>query len=276
MTAYVPVEVYLNSRYASFYVNGTTYNSDMVFYFKTPITRAIDYNFKLSLKNFTFPLSFYTIDSGNNSLYINGTLYTLTIGNYTATTFKTMLSTVLTGFTITYNSTTNKLTFTRASSFTFNSTSTCLTELGFKDGVSYSSTANSLTSIQSINLSGQYNVVYVDVPNFTTFNLSSYNNARSSILSSIPIDVAPGSIMNYANTYDSHTIVQEDHISFFHVRILGEDLVTPVNFQGSDWNMTLEIGYKLKENPNAMTKLDFGQAYANYVNQINNNNPIGK
>jgi len=114
MTAYVPVEVYLNSRYASFYVNGTTYNSDMVFYFKTPVTRAIDYNFKLSLKNFTFPLSFYTIDSDNNKLYISGVLFTLTAGNYNATTFRTMLSTVLTGFTITYNSTTNKLTFTKA------------------------------------------------------------------------------------------------------------------------------------------------------------------
>lgn len=272
MSNYPPQEIYLSSKYATLKVNGDD-NSDMLFYFNTPIICPVGYAMKLKLVNFTFPVAFYLVDDNNNKLYVNGALYTLTNGNYNATSLKTMLTTILSplALTITYNTATNKFTFTRTSSFTFNSTSTCFILLGFLEGYSYSSVANSLTSTTVVNLSGQYNVVYFDVPNFTTYNLSSVIKGRTTILSSIPVAVPPGSVVFWDNTYDSHTVVQDDIISFFHIRVLGEDLTSRVEFQGQHWNATLFIEFVPRQDTTELANQTFSQAYDMYKNKLINN-----
>ena len=265
MSNYPPQEVYLSSKFATLKINGDD-NSDMLFYFSTPIVCPLGYNMKLKLINFTFPIAFYLIDANNNALYINDVLITLTNGNYNASTLRTMLLTKLAGFSITYNTATNKYTFTNTSAFTFNSQSTCFILLGFLEGNSYSSVANSLTSSTVINLSGQYNMVYFDVPNFTTYNLSSGSGGRTTILSAIPVSVPPGGVVFWENTYDSHTVVQDDTISFFHIRILGEDLVSRVEFNGQHWNATMFIEFSKIVDITDTTMKTFSQAYNSYKN----------
>lgn len=241
-----PVDYFLTSKYANNYVNGTTYKSDLIFYFQ-PLDSVRDSNFKIKIINFVFPVSFYLVDSNNNILYINTTPYTLTQGNYTATTFATMLSSV-TSLTVTFNSSTGTYTFSRtSSSFYFGAKSTCLILLGFPDKIQTSTSTLSspytLTSSQPINLSGQYNTIYVDLVNYSAMNMSSVTSKRSTVLASIPVAVNQGALMYYVNQTDSHSIVQDNQISFFHIRIVGEDLATLVNFQGVDWNMNIEVSY---------------------------------
>eukprot|EP00952_Eustigmatos_sp_NYUAD-ZCMA_P012588 50531-Eustigmatos_ZCMA.PRE.1 len=91
------IEVYLQSKYASYYSNGTTYNSDVYFYFASPIRRPPGYIMKLKVNNFTFPLSFYLVDSNTNTLTIGGSTYSLSSGNYSASSLMAHILTLLPG-----------------------------------------------------------------------------------------------------------------------------------------------------------------------------------
>lgn len=79
----------------------------------------------IELTDYAIPASFYNIDVHNNSFYINDTLadilITLTPGNYTSTTLiaelQTQLNNFSSGFTITKNDTTRKITIARTSNF---------------------------------------------------------------------------------------------------------------------------------------------------------------
>lgn len=200
---------------------------------------------KMRVSSFVFPVSFYLVDDNNNKLVVNSTTYTLTNGNYTAKNLATHIKSLLgNNYTISYNSITNKYTFTHTTTnFTINSTSTCLTLLGFSS-TSHNSNMLSLSSDTVINLSGQYNVLYVDISNILTTNLSSLTGRRTSIVESIPVTVPYGSVMYYEDKTTTYHSIQEDIISYIHVRILGEDMLTPVDFQGQNWNMTLEFEFE--------------------------------
>jgi hypothetical protein len=241
-----PIDLFLNSRYANRYINGTTNISDMIFNFDA-IQSVPNTDFQVKITNFVFPVSFYLVDSNNNTLVINSTVFTLTSGNYNATTFATMLTSV-TGLTVTFSTTTGKYTFSRTtSSFFFASTSTCLTLLGFPIGQNTSTSTlvspYTLVSSQLVNLSGQYNTVYVAINNIASGNISSINGRQSSIFASIPVNVPQGNLVYFVNQTNSNSRVQDELINYLHITILGEDLFTPVNFQGSYFNMNIEISY---------------------------------
>lgn len=274
-----PIDFFINSKYASYFVNGTTFKSDMIFYF-TPIPALRDTNFKIKLINFVFPVSFYLVDTNNQTLYFKTTAYTLTNGNYNVNTFLTMLTTILASesISISYSSITNKYTFSRpiaSGSFFFGGLSKCLTLLGFPENTTTATSTISgsnyiLTSTQPVNLSGQYNTVYVDLVNFSASNMGSTNGKRSSVLCSIPVAVNQGALMYFVNNTDSHSILQDNQITFLHLRILGEDLVSPVNFQGVDWSMNVEISYVPHiQVPPTQNSLDYNQSLQVYLQKLN-------
>lgn len=242
-----PVDLFLSSAYASNYLNGTFFNSDLIFQFN-PINGIQDTDFRVKLINFVFPVSFYLVDANNNNLNINGVNYTLTNGNYNVTTFAAMLTTV-TGLTITYNTSNGLFTFKRTTpSFYFGSQSTCLTLLGFPEATTTSVSTliggfYTLVSTQVVNLSGQYNTIYIDFTNVSSGNLSSQNGRSTSVFASIPVNQPQGNLVYFVNQTDSHSIIQESSLSLLHIRIVGEDLVTPVCFNGVNWNMNIEISY---------------------------------
>lgn len=242
-------QVYLQSQNSTYSLSSSSENSDLIFYFQEPISRPFGYDMKMRISSFVFPVSFYLIDSNNNSLVVNGTTYALTNGNYTAKNLATHIKSLIgSDYTITYDSITNKYTFTHATAdFTISQSSTCLTLLGFSSA-SHTSSSLSLTSDNVINLSGQYNVLYVDISNILTTNLSSLTGRRTSIVESIPVTVPYGGVMYYEDNTTSYHAIQEDIISYIHVRILAEDMATPVDFQGQDWNMTIEFGFEKSDN----------------------------
>jgi hypothetical protein len=79
----------------------------------------------------------YIVNQYNNTfkIYVNNSLfyvYTLALGNYTAATFRTLLLSVMpTGFTLAYNVTTSKYTFTFNQPFSLYLGSTCDYIIGF-------------------------------------------------------------------------------------------------------------------------------------------------
>ena len=225
--------LFLNS--SSGVSQNSTKNSDIIFYMKKPFVSLS----KVKVGHFIFPVSFTNINSSNNKLYIDDVLYTIPVGNYTTATLLTALDTLLTDYTITYSSLTNKYTFTLESSdFVVNLESTCLDVLGFSTLEETESSDGVLTSTYQVNLSGN-NVIYIDVPTLSTENVNNITDMKTSIISSIPVDNVSGGIVYYKNTEDLTTMIKEDTISYLRVRILGNDTITPVDFDNQEWSLSL-------------------------------------
>ena len=144
-------QIYLNSSNADS-INNNNYN------FVLPNLEIADGNYiYLSVQYANIPYSFYNINSTNNLLNytLNSVNYSITItsGNYNITQLVSFLKTNMTGFTISYNSITNKITFSHSTyNFNFLSSSTCLEILGFVKSTSYSSSNLSLSSKNCVSL----------------------------------------------------------------------------------------------------------------------------
>lgn len=241
----------------------------MIFYFSTPVVPPPNHNMTIKVLNFTMPVSYTLVNSTNNTLVVSGTTYTLTSGNYTATTLKSHLSSLLSGYTISFSSSTNKYTFTHSSTnFTISSSSTCLKLLGFPSGEDTTSSGLTLTSTYPIDLSGD-NVMYIDVANLLTTNLSSAEGSRTSIVKSVLLSVPYGSVLyNEDSTGSQGATIQEDHIGFLHIRLYGEDATTLLDLNNSNWVMALEIGFIEKQNQPTLGYQDF---FKQYIDRISNN-----
>jgi hypothetical protein len=249
-------EIYLDSNYASINNTKNDYNSDMYFFLKTPIVCSSDHDIVLRVESFTCPISFFLINPFNNKLdfSINNVDYSVsfTLGNYNALSLNSLLNSLLSpyNFTITYDSNKNKFTFTHSTqNFIFKSSSTIFKLLGFNDNVNYSSTLRILTSVFVINLSGT-SLIYIDIPNITTKNISSKNDGGyTTIVKSIIQNVEYGSILNYVNNTSSAIVLKERYISFFQIRLLDDDY-NLLDLQGQNFVLTLEIFYYYNGNEN--------------------------
>jgi hypothetical protein len=82
-------------------------------------------NIYFSVQHAEIPNSFYVVNYTNNVIVINSVSYQIPVGNYNANNLITALLLLIPTYTITYNSITNRYTFTNTSSFTINASSSC-------------------------------------------------------------------------------------------------------------------------------------------------------
>lgn len=239
-------EIYLDSQFAT--INNTNGgNGDIYFFLKAPIICPNDHDIVLRVDNFVCPISFFVVNSTNNIVVVDGTPYTISAGNYNALTLQTALADLL-PLSVGYDSINNKLTFSSTSDFTFDASSTCFKLLGFEEGVSHSSSSNSLTSQYVVNLSGT-SLIYIDISNVTTRNISSKSGGGfTTIVKSIVEDVPYGSILSYTNNTNAAVVLKERYISYFHVRLLDDDY-NVLDLNGQHFTMTLELFYYYNGQP---------------------------
>jgi hypothetical protein len=237
--------LYLNSKQAIRKVNGST--SDCIFDFNNlPID---DGDIFVSVQTAQIPCTFYNVDTINNLLVYSvngGANINLVIppSNYNVNTLMAYLMTVMTGFTITYNTASNKYTFTHATStFSFKSTSTCFELIGFLDDAQYNSSGLVLVSTISINFFTIRNIL-IECSNLITVNkTSNILDTNCSILTSIPITVSQGSILSYSNVFGlSDRVASVKNFASLQIRLLDQDLDL-LNLNGCEWNITLQLNY---------------------------------
>ena len=159
------------------------------------------YQIHLSLQHASIPYTFYNVNSTNDTLNyaINGVAnyICITHGNYNVLTMKAYLIASIPNMNVTYNYTSNQFTFIHQTyDFVFYASSNCLSLLGFKN-ILNSSILKSLTSTTSVNLLS-VRCICVQT-NLQTSNINKTNSNNLNMLCSIPIDVAPYSIINYKN-----------------------------------------------------------------------------
>ena len=235
------IQIHLNSKYADKYVNGSV--SDCEFNLPMIEIPAQHYIY-ISVQNATIPYTWYNIDSTNNTLiyHVEGAYYALQItqGNYNANQLASFLAKNMSGtFTVSYDIITNKFTFTNPNNFVINSTSTCLGILGFPPDELYStSILKSLKSYTMVNLLNK-SAVYIQ-SNLLTGNINNNSKAEGTILTSIPINCPPYSLITYNNFNGFKSNLYSNNISFINIKIVDENN-TLMNLNGCYWNITLQL-----------------------------------
>lgn len=245
MTNQETVQIFLNSKTANNYLGGFTSNC----IFNLPLI-VLPRNAKihLSVQSASIPYSFYNVDYFNNKLVYSvngGSNITIEIpqGNYSATSLKNYLTTVMTGFTITYSNLNNTLTFTHSNyDFEFKPSSTCMEILGFDENDNYTSTSRVLASVNSINLFTIRNI-YITSNNLSLNNINNSTPNLCNILASIPLTSGANSVVTYVNVNNVKSAVNDvKNFTIFQVALTDQD-GDILDLNGCHWSMTLQIDY---------------------------------
>ena len=263
------IQIYLNSKYANHKNNGTA-NSDLIFYFTSPIVKPKDTLMTIKVLNASFPVSFTNVNSTNNKLVVDNTTYVLNTGNYNCLTLKSALADKLgVNFNVGYDSIRNKFSFTATTNFTFKKESSCLHILGFADDADITSTDSVLESTYGADLSGD-NTIYISINNVTCSNISSHNQTLTPVVKSVVMNVPYGGVLFVEDQSDSVATVREEFVNFVHVRILGEDMVSCLDFQNNNWQITLEVGFVSKDNGSIGRELglEYKKVYDAYLQSL--------
>lgn len=240
----------VGSNSAINYKNGSALSNIEVqfpnIYFKDKTIREI----MLSITHAEIPNSFFLVNSTNNRLVINSSTYTITPGNYNAITFQTAIASFLTGLSITasYNLITNKYTFTSATSFTIQSTSTCSRFIGFGS-----------TSISGTSVTSPYVCNFLPIPRLLirsqAFSTSNYNSADGStdLLLSVQNSSASGALILW-NNYSQlkYDITHVDNINLVDLTVT-DDYGNLIDFNNCNWYITFRIEYVYEQPQNQIT-----------------------
>ena len=198
----------------------------------------------VSVLSFVCPNSIYIINENNNVLMmtINGQnqTYYIPYGNYDATTFLSYLQSILSSFTITFNSTNNKYTLSNTTSFMINAGSTAYQIMGFNNNINYTSVLSNgqyvFTMPFTCNFNGLQNINIL-LTSINTKNVDSFSKSNSSIIQSVQIPLYCNQILFQKTLENSFNFLQEmmDDIKIE----LRDDLNNLINLNNQHFNITL-------------------------------------
>lgn len=236
------LQIHLNSKNADKYINGS--NADVEF--DLPLIESYNQcHIYLTVQHLVLPYSFYNCNAKNNLLrYMIGTtvyFINITPGNYNVNTLKSYLQTNMSGFSISYNNITNKYTFTHKSTlFSILGSSTCLSMLGFSEGITVNSDNNkTLVSTKCIDLATVKNINVCST--FPTDNLIKAQNSDINVIASFPVEVAPFSLITYKNYNQSYRFnTFTNIISLLAIKLTDQD-GNILELNGCDWTMTIQL-----------------------------------
>jgi hypothetical protein len=200
----------------------------------------------ITVLNAQFAVSFYIIDDTNNVLnYIeNGVTKSITIviGNYNG---NQMVKALNTGFTtnssLTITTSLNpqngilSFTITGGISYTFLSTSTIKSILGFSSNITSTTLIN---MVYQMNLLGKKKI-FINSNNLRNIAFSSKSLSNVQTIATIPIDQPPYAMVNYTSVSDlEKNILYNRSLDMIDIQIVDESNLY-VNFQNINWSITL-------------------------------------
>ena len=200
--------------------------------------KNILYN-QVSLIHAQIPRSYYTVNNTNNLLVLSTGSYTLTNGNYNATTFKTMvLGLIGSSYTMTFTISTGKYSLTKSGGFTILPTTTCYKLLGIAKNITYIS-GGTLTMPYPCNFLGPTRIK-IKSSVFKTDNLDTSVGGHGDLLATIPVDESQYALITYENLIGfKNTLVNTD-INYIDITMTDE-LDNILDFNGVDVCLTLQI-----------------------------------
>ena len=235
------LQIYLNSRYATETVGGNTANC--IYYL--PVIEIPDgHHIYLSLQNASIPYSFYSITSFDNTFswgVVAGTVNTYYVqpGNYNITQLIDILTTAMgVDYTITYSSITSKILITHSTSNFIIYAGTFNHIIGFSKTTNTTSAGNLLYGRDCVNLN-QIRAINVEV-NFPTYNINVAQAYNQNIMATIPVYVAPFSIITYQNPNNFRTNLYVNKLDQIQIRLLDNESRL-IDLNGINYQMTLQL-----------------------------------
>lgn len=197
-------------------------------------------NIYFSVTHAEIPNSFYVVNYTNNTIVINSVVYTIPVGNYNATNLITALNLLIPSYTITYSSITNRYTFTNATAFTINASSTSRNIIGLGS----SNETAVFTTIYTLVL--PYSVNFVPLPRISLksnfFHFNNFNGIDNSndLFLSIQNNTNPNSMIHYVNQTGIRFKIEDKNITTFIISICDDD-GNFINFNNQDTRISLQI-----------------------------------
>jgi len=239
------LQIYLDSNLASKYVDSTIHCE----YILPLIDIDSQYHFILSLVNASIPHSFYNVNSNNNRFqYIEDPYvtfvehnYVIPIGNYTITQFVSQLQSMISPLQISYNSITNKMTFTHPTlPFCFyKSNNTCFELLGLSN-YDHFSPVNPKVIVSDVCCS-MFSVRSICVcSNFHTDNVHVNKPHMQTIIGSIPVNAGPNSIITYQNLNSFKNNLFTNVVNAIAIKFVDQD-GNKIDLNGCHYSMTLQL-----------------------------------
>jgi hypothetical protein len=238
------IQIFLNSSNADKLNNGSTSDCD----FFLPIIEIPDgFHIYLSVVKCLIPYSFYTVNSTNNTF--SYTLYGAGISNYSSTIpsgnynvnqlFSALIPIIHPFFAnSSYDSTTNKFTFTSTTTeFSLNySTNSCLSLFGFNKTTTSTNKTLTSTNCANVNPVKCINVV----SNLITYNINKSFINNQTILCCIPVNKPPLSLIEYTNQNNFRSNLFVNTISIIKLKLVDENN-NIIDLNGLHWSITLQL-----------------------------------
>jgi hypothetical protein len=235
------IQIYLNSRYATEVVDDNIANC--IYYL--PVIEIPDgHHIYLSLQNATIPYSFYSITSVDNTFswgLVGGGINnaTIPIGNYNVTQLIDVLKSTMGGtYTITFSSITSKIRITHISNNFTIYAATFNHIIGFSKTTNTTSIGASLFGRDCVNLN-QIRALNIEI-NFPTYNVNVAQPYNQNILATIPVYVAPFSIITYQNPNNFRTNLYVNKLDQIQIRIVDNE-GRLVDMNGIQYQMMLQL-----------------------------------
>ena len=250
---------YLNSNNTT--AKNGTFKSDIVFNISNLVKsdKNIIYN-NISIIHAELPFSFYIVNEYNNLLSLSTGNIIIDVGNYNANSLMKYLNTKFPiGMVMTLDRTTGKFNITYNSNFVINSSSTCQKLLGLLKNINYS--GFNITFPYPANCLGTNNI-YIKSPNVI---LDNYNTSTKDYITllSIPVSVEPFDLIIYNNFSQTKHLLKNKTLDSIEI-IITDDDNNKINFNNTDWSISLQIENFISANLNNINLLD-------YLNQQQNN-----
>jgi hypothetical protein len=198
----------------------------------------------LSLQNATIPYSFYSITNVDNTFswgVVAGPINTYYVqpGNYNITQLIDIIQAAVGGdYTVTYSSITSKILITHATSNFIIYAATFNHIIGFSKTSNTTSSSQILYGRDCVNLN-QIRAINVEV-NFPTYNVNVAQPYNQNILATIPVYVAPFSIITYTNNNNFRTNLYVNKLDQIQIRLLDNE-ARLIDMNGVQYQMTLQL-----------------------------------
>jgi hypothetical protein len=236
------IQIYLNSRYATETIDNNPANS--IYYL--PVIEIPDgHHIYLSLQNASIPYSFYSITADDNTFNWGLTglnpmqTYYVQPGNYNITQLIDVIQAAMgASYSVSYSVITSKILITHTSSDFIIYPGTINHALGFSKTTSTTSTANLLYGRDCVNLN-QIRALNIEC-NYPTYNINVAQAYNQNILATIPVYVAPFSIISYTNPNNFRINLYVNKLEQIQIRIIDNNGQL-VNLNGINYQMTLQL-----------------------------------
>jgi hypothetical protein len=235
------LQIFLNSRYATETIDNNPANC--IYYL--PVIEIPDgHHIYLSLQSASIPYSFYSITDFDNTFTWGLTTapsnsFDIPPGNYNITQLLNYLSGIMgTDYTLSYSSITSKITITHSTNNFIIYADSFNHIIGFSKTTNTTSSGRTVTGRDCVNLN-QIRAINVEV-NFPTYNVNVAQPYNQNILATIPVFVAPFSIITYTNTNNFRTNLYVNKLDQIQIRLLDNE-ARLIDMNGIQYQMTLQL-----------------------------------